>query len=905
MTPGELWHRLKTWSQRDRLDQEVAAELRDHAELVARDLERGGMSAGEARAAARRQVGNTTAHRERSREAWGFPAIDVVLQDARYAIRGLRRSPLFTVTAVVTLGLGIGANAAMFAVLDELMFRPLPYIADASATGRVYLATSREGRRSTSITMPYTRYLDLASANRSFSDFAAVSEWRLAVGFGNETRVRKVAGVSAEMWPMFNARPILGRFFGPADDARPEGNMVAVLSYAYWKSAFAGRDVVGERLRVGIRDFTIIGVAPEGFQGTGSGRPIEMWVPITTIPFAMTVDPESRATYYSDYRWDWVEVLARRRGGVSEAAATAELTEAYKRSRTKARALNPRVMPDSIAMPTAISGPIRTMAGPGAGMEARVLFWVAGVAIVVLLIACANVANLMLARILRRQREIAVRLALGVSRPRLAAQFIVEALTLALLGVVAGLLVAQWTSAAIRTLLLPPGSIFSAVTEPRTIIAALCVAIIATLLTVVPPMILAMKSSLTGGLKAGVREGGYRSSPLRTSLLVAQAGLSVALLVGAGLFVRSLDNVMRIPLGFDVSTVIDVFSDFRGDEPDSAGQVALRRRMLAAVQALPEVEAATRVNSPLFSTNTTFLRVPGIDSVDKLGRFAFQFVTPDFFKVMRTRVLRGRTFDERDGEGSAKSAIVSAAMARALWPGREALGQCIHVSFGPAEPTGATECTTVVGIAEDVARIGIIDTARYTYYLPVDQINPRWGSTLYVRLATSDVDAGIETVRRAMQAEMPGNGFVIVTPVQKRVDDQRRAWRLGATLFLAFGGLALIVAAIGLYGVTGYNVAQRMHELGVRVALGAAKRDIVALVVRDALLVTAAGIGIGLMVALAGSRWLQPLLYRQSARDPVTYAAIGAIMLLVALAASAIPAGRAARVDPNRALRSE
>ena len=905
MTPGEFWIRLKTWARRDKLEGEVAAELQDHTELLARDFERQGMSPGEARTAARRRVGNTTAQRESSRDAWGFPAIDIVVQDIRYALRGLRRTPLFTVTAIVTLGLGIGANAAMFAVIDQMMFRPVPYLSDQANTGRVYTQISREGRRISSMTMPYTRYVDLTSANRSISDFAAISEWRLAIGHGDETRVRKVAGVSAEMWQLFDARPALGRFFGPAEDRVPEGGMVAVLSHAYWQNSFGGRDVIGERLRVGIRDMTIIGVTPKGFEGVTSGRPIEIYVPVTAIPYAMTVDPDSRANYYRDYRWDFVEVLARRRADVPAAVATAELSEAYRRSRGKARLLNPAVMPDSVAKPSAFISSMHTYAGPEPGMESRVLLWVSGVAIIVLLIACANVANLMLARILRRRREVAVRLALGVSRRRLAGQFIIEALALSLFGAGAGLVAAQWTTVGIRSLLLPQGNPFNVLADPRTLIAALLVAVIAALLTVAAPMYLATKSDINSALKAGAREGGYRTSWLRSSLLVAQGGLSVALLVGAGLFVRSLDNVLDIPLGFDVSTVVDVFPDFRGDEPDSAGRVALRRRMLAAAQAIPGVEAATRVNSPLFSTNTAFLRVPGIDSVERLGRFAFQFTTPDYFRVMRTRILRGRNFDGRDGEGSAPSVIVSAAMAQVLWPGQEPLGKCIQVSFGPRPPTGVANCITVIGIAEDVARIGIIDTARFTYYLPVEQINPSWGSTLYVRLATGDVDAGIERVRRAMQAEMPGNGFVIVTPVQKRVDDQRRSWRLGATLFLAFGVLALIVAAVGLYGVTGYNVAQRIHELGVRVALGAAKHDIVGLVVRDALGVTLIGVVIGLTAALSASRWLQPLLYRQSARDPLTYAVIAALMLLVALIASAVPAARAARVDPNRALRSD
>jgi putative ABC transport system permease protein len=905
MTLREMLDRLRTWAHRDRLEAEVATELEEHTRLLARDFEQEGMSSSDAVVAARRQLGHLTTQRETTRDAWGFPAIDIIIQDLRYTLRGLRRSPLFTATAVLTLGLGVGANAAIFAVIDRLMFRPLPYMADPSAVSRVYLqVTTRDGRRVTNSTMPYTRYLDIMSASRSFSDHAAISEWRLSVGLGQETRVRKVAGVSASLFKFFSVTPAAGRFFGPADDVMPQGNPVVVLSNAHWLNAYGGADVVGRRLRIGMIDYTIIGVAPAEFIGVSAGRPPELFVPITTIPAAM--EPWSRDTYYKDYRWDWVDILVRRKPGVSASVASSDLAEAYRQSRARQRAWNPRVLADSIARPAAIAGPVRTAAGPGAGLETRVLRWVAGVAGIVLLIACANVTNLMLARILRRRREIALRLALGVSRARLAAQFATEALTLAIMGAVAGLLIAQWAGAGIHALLMPGSSTFSLAKDSRTIGLAVTAAICAALLTVTAPLILAMRSDLSDALKAGAREGGYRTSWVRSSLLVMQGALSVALLVGAGLFVRSLDNVLAIPLGYDVSTVLDVWPDFRGDEPDSAGQVALRRRMLAAAQAVPGVEAAARVNSPIFATNTANLKVKGIDSVEQLGRFNFQLTTPDYFKVMRTRILRGRGFDQRDAEGAAPSAIISSSMARALWPGKEALGQCIQVTFGSEAQRSTPPCVTVVGIAEDAAQRGLTDEQRFTYYLPVDQVDPTWAPSLYVRVSSEgDIASHIERLRREMQAVMPGSGFVTVTPVQKRVDDEQRAWRLGATLFPVFGLLALMVAAIGLYGVTGYNVAQRMHELGVRIALGARSGDILGLVMKDSLVITASGVAIGFAIALAFSRSIQPLLYKLSSRDPMTYGAIAVTMFVVALVASAAPAARATRADPNRALRSE
>jgi predicted permease len=477
---------------------------------------------------------------------------------------------------------------------------------------------------------------------------------------------------------------------------------------------------------------------------------------------------------------------------------------------------------------------------------------------------------------------------------------------LAGIGGIAALVVAQWGGAAIRTLLLPEGSEFNMATDWRTIAVAGACSLVAALLTVVGPAFLATRSNLSATLKAGVREGTYRSSRLRSSLLVMQGALSVTLLVGAGLFVRSLNNVLNIPLGYDASRVIDIYPDFRGLELDSASRVAVRRRLLTTAQEIPGVAAAARTNSRIFSTSTSALRVPGIDSVQRLGRFNVQITTPGYFAVMQTRILHGRGFDSRDGEGSAPTAVVSQSMARALWPGQEALGQCIQVSWNAMQQIENAPCTTVIGIAEDAAYQDVTDEERFVYYLNVDQLDPGWISSILVRMSgTGDIEPDIERVRRAMQAAMPGMGFVVVRPLQEVVDDRRRSWRLGATLFVAFGGLALVVAAVGLYGVIGYNVAQRMHELGVRIALGARSTAILRLVVGQGLAFAAAGATVGLTLALIASRWIQPLLYKESARDPVTYAAVGAVMVAVALVACAVPAFRAVRADPNRALRAE
>jgi predicted permease len=462
--------------------------------------------------------------------------------------------------------------------------------------------------------------------------------------------------------------------------------------------------------------------------------------------------------------------------------------------------------------------------------------------------------------------------------------------------------IAQWGGLALRRLVLPAAMSLDIATDWRSLAAAGGFALAAGVLTAIGPALLASRGDLAATLKTGARGGTPRRSGLRSALLVLQGALSVALLVGAGLFVRSLNQVRALRLGYDPERVLMISTDLRGVSLDSAASAVFRRRLLAAARAIPGVEAAARVNSRPFGTNTTNLTVPGIDSVERLGRFNFQVADPDYFKVMGTRIVRGRGFTAQDDETAPKVALVSESMARALWPGQDPIGRCIRVSFrsGPPPP-----CLPVVGVAEDGRQQSITDEQRFMYYLPLDQVNPSWGSQMFVRIEGGPVVAAAERIRLALNAAMPGEGYVTVQPLEELVDRQRRSWTVGATMFVAFGVLALLVAAVGLYGVITYNVAQRMHELGVRVALGAQSRDVVRLVVGQGVRFAMAGVLAGLALALLAAKWIQPLLFQQSARDPAIYGAVGALLVVVAVAASAVPALRATRADPNTALRSD
>ena len=822
---------------------------------------------------------------------------DHLREDIRHAFRGIRRSPAFAATVVITLGLGIGANVAMFGVVDRLMFRPYPYLKDPSTVHRVYFQSDIRGVTRTSGGYEYTRYVDLRKWTTSFSDFAAFANQTTAVGTGDAAREYPVGQVSATFFDFFDARPVIGRFFTAAEDTTPRGADVVVLGHEFWQREFGGANVLGQVLHVANIPATIIGVAPEGFTGVMDAEPA-LYIPITT--YAGSRPPPDGVTYYTRYNWGWMSMMVRRKPGISIEQASADASQAYRLSWEADRSEDPGVTPLEIAKPRAIVGAMRVTAGPDPGLEARTALWVTGVAAIVLLIACANVANLFLARALGRQRETAVRLALGVSRRRLMRQYLTESLTLSLIGGAVGMGVASRGGAAIRKMLISSGGAsLDVFTDWRTLGLAVGVALVAGVLTGLAPALLSGRGDLAKTLKAGAREGTYQPSRTRTILLITQGALSVALLVGAALFVRSLDRVKSMRMGYDAEPVLRVGRNLRGMQLSDTALIALREQLLATAQSLPMVERAAFASTvPFWSTSSTNLSVAGIDSVRRLGDFTYQTATTDYFEVMGTRILRGRAFTAADRAGAAPVTIVSAGMAGVLWPGKDALGQCMRVG-GDTMP-----CRTIVGIAEDIVQRDVTNDKRYQYYLPIEQYRPANGSYLLLKMRGDPAVQG-EAVRKALQTVMPGQSYVTVRPLRDAVDAAQRSWRLGATMFVAFGLLALAVAAIGLYGVIAYNVTQRMHEVGVRMALGAQAGDILRLVVGQGLRFAVAGVAVGVILALFAATWLQPLLYKQSARDPVIYVIVSAILMIVAVIASASPAVRAARADPTTALRTE
>jgi len=839
----------------------------------------------------------STSNNGTSRAPWW----ESFILDLRYAARGLRAKPGFTIAVVLTLGLGIGANAAMFSIVDRLLFRPPPMLRDPATTHRVYAARTNRGKEFASGSIAFARYIDFSRTTTSFSRFAQVTARDLAIGTGSDAHEMRVGVVSASFFGFFNAPPAIGRYYTTAEDSTPNGTPVAVLSYGYWRTEYGGRrDAVGSTIRVGPLVYTVIGVAPAGFAGLWPDQPPVAYIPISSYASYASTQGFIRAgqTWWTTYNWTWSNTMAQRKPGVSEAAAEADLTNAYLRSYEAELVSCPQCTPVALAKPHALIGSILTERGPNQSSLSKVATWISGVALIVLLIACANVANLLLARALNRRREIAVRLALGVSMSRLLSQLLTESMLLALLGGAAGLLFAQAGGAVLRAAFLPKAVSASVLADPRTLLFSGLAALAAGVLTGLAPALQIRSVNLTSDLKTGAREGTFHRSKLRVVLLLLQGALSVMLLVGAGLFVRSLDNVRSMRMGYDVDPILLLTTNMRGVQLDSSQKELLLQKLLAAARTIPEVEnASLQTSVPFWNSWSMGLYVAGIDSVNKLGQFNLNGVSPEYFATLGTRIIRGRGIGVQDAAGAPGAMVVSAGMAKRLWPSADAIGQCVKVN------ADTVPCTYVVGIAEDIKAQKLDTDDAYYYYLSHAQFSPGSGG-LFIRTRGQGVKF-VESIRRRLQTEMPGASYVTTTPFDEIIGEQTKSWTLGASMFLTFGVLALVLAAVGLFSVISYNVAQRTHELGVRVALGAQMGDLIRLVVSEGMKLGAIGVALGAAAAFASARWIAPLLFRESPRDPVVFGIVAGVLLTVTLVASFIPARRAARVDPNRALRSD
>ncbi len=704
----------------------------------------------------------------------------------------------------------------------------------------------------------------------------------MAVGVGENAHEMQIGVVSASFFGFFDAPPTLGRYFTEAEDRPPEGTPVVVLSHSMWQTQYGARsDVLGGTVQIGPSSYSVIGVAPKGFVGLWADRPPAAFIPMTSYAAGTGFRARSRP-WWETYSWGWMGMLVRRKPGVSIETANADLTQAYLKSWEAQLVEQPSTTPATIARPRAIAGSILSQRGPSASATSKVATWVGGMSIIVLLIACANVANLLLARALKRRREIALRLALGVSHARLLSQLLTESVLLAVIGGALGILIAHWGGAVLRSTLLERSEAAAGFRDPRTVLFAAAAAVVVGLLTGLAPILQARRSDLTGDLKAGTREGTYRRSRARVALLVLQGALSVILLIGAGLFVRSLRNVHGVRLGYDVDPILVVDLNMRGVQLDTTQEWSLRNRLLQVAKTIPGVDNASLQRAvPFWNTSSTSLFEQGIDTVSRLGQFIYNPVSPEHFATVGTRVLRGRGINDQDRATTPRVMVVSEAMGKVLWPGRDPIGQCIKVS------ADTMPCTYVVGVAENIRAQGLSADSGYYFYMPAAQYVAARGGGLFIRARGPS-----EPIRKRLQQEMPGASYVVITPYSDIIGSLTHSWKLGATMFVAFGFLALALAAIGLYSVIAYNVAQRTHELGVRRALGAQGAHVMRLVVSDGLRVAGVGVAIGVAIALWAGKWVEPLLFNVSPTDSGVFAIVSLMLLAVALAASWIPAVR-------------
>jgi predicted permease len=828
--------------------------------------------------------------------SFGSSLMDSIAQDLAHAWRGIRRAPGFALVVILTLGLALGANATMFGITDRLLLQPPAGIGEPDEIRRVLVARWINGLGEPSASMSYPNFVDLRDRGRSFAQVAAMSEATYSLGLGAEARPVRVMLVTGQYFPLLRVPPFLGRYLGEAEDVPPSGMPVAVLSYAFWQAGFGGDSgVIGRAIPLGNRSYTVIGVAPRGFNGTELA-PVDLWIPLSTRADATFEGwRESRGAF-------WLESIARLDTGVSAEAAELDATRASRLAHLEDRDEFHR---KAEARLVALSGGAPSGATAG---TLRMSVWLLSVAAVLLLIACANVANLMLARGLTRRGEIAVRLALGVSRGRLFRQLLTESLLLAALGGLAGLAIARWSADLIRAILLPDTAWSQGPLNSRVLAVTVASTLFCALVAGLFPLWRGTRGDLATQLHGGMRSTPSHSRQFRGGLLLLQTSLCTALLIGAGLFLRSVRQVRDADLGFRPRELALVSVDLESFGASRDEITAFYRQAIDRLRSTPGIAAVgASIGAPFISNYGKRIQVAGMDSMPRLagGGPYYVRVTAGTLDALGVRLVRGRLLTAEDDRlGAEPVTVVTERTARLLWPERNPLGECLLVG---QERT----CHRVAGIIADLHLQSLDEDAENArpsllFFTPLglaaaaDAVPEQ----LLVR-TTAPLEEALETVRRALLSLRPDLPYVRMLSYQERIDGIARSWQLGASLLTVFGGLSLLIAAIGLYGVLSYAVTQRRQELGIRSALGATPESLMRLVVQYGVVAAGVGVALGAGLALAVSGRLQPLLFRTEARDPLVFAATAALVLVIALAASVLPGRRATRADPLEALRAD
>ncbi len=888
--------RLAGTFRKDKQDGGFSEELEGHVRMHTEDNLRRGMSAEEARRNALMKLGGIEQTKEIYHDRKSLPMLEVFLQDLRYGLRMLRKNPGFTAVAILSLALGIGANTTIFTVvnatlLNALPVRDLPRLVQLDTVDSKTLVTQARVEK---LGMSYPNVKDYRRDSQVFTDLTAYLPVLLTWSGGAEPRQLQGELVSANYFDVLGLRPAMGRFFMPDEDTQPSGNDVAVLSYSLWTNKL-GSDpaIIGKSLVLDAHPYTVIGVAPRGFRGTLTFLSSEqVWVP-TSMKDQILGGREKE--FFNDRRALMVLAFGRLKPGITMSAAEASL-------KTMATHLEAEFPKDNGGRSVALS----PLSDAALGVNNYQQFTLAGglmmgVVGLVLLIACVNLANLLLAQGARRQKEISLRAALGANRSRIVRQMLTESLLLSLAGGAVGLALA-YAGRSILWSFRPPFIDQSGIDlslDSHVLFFTLGVSLLTGIIFGLAPAVKASRPDLMDTLKSGGRGGtmGWKRDPLRSLLVIGEMALALVALVGAGLFLRSMQNAQKIDLGIESKNLLVMNFDLGAlHYEDGRGQQFYRAVIERAKNSPGVASVSIASNAPLAGG---FGRTVFPEGQDEASGYrgtltTVNDITPDYFETLRIPMLRGRIFNDGDRKETAVVAIASEAMVKQFWPNEDGLGKRFHF-FGDAtlrEIVGVAANSVVGQVGEDPQPIVFLPMTQD--YVPA--------ATLHVR-TTGAPESVLGTTRVALQSLDPNLAITNVFTIEEIMAQALWAPRMGGILLSLFGGLALALSAVGVYGVLSYSVNQQTREIGLRVALGAQRGDVMRLILGQGLRLTVLGLGLGVLVALATMQVMVSLLFNVRAYDPSTYTAVTLLLTAVALLACYIPARRAMRVDPMVALR--
>ena len=882
--------------RRRSLYNELAEEMREHLEERTAQLEREGMTRGQAERAARRAFGNPALLEERSREVWQWPTFESIWADVRYALRQLRKSPAFTVTVILSLTLGLGANTTIFTFVNAMLFLP-PSVADANRVVEVLLRNGNASGIESHMPLSYPAYALLRDHNRTLSGFAAFDGDPRPVSWSDHGQGQQVFGqlVSGNFFSVAGVDPILGRAFPADEDKTGVSHPTILISYSFWQRRLAADSaVIGRVLKLNGISFTVIGVTPPSFTGVMIGSRPDFWASLAMAP-TVTRDPE-RVTSEDSY---WLLGLGRLMPGVTKAQAQADLSVLSNsiHSHSTNTKYEARIFP------------LQLVPGPYRGYVAAFTGLLMAAVGLVLTIACANAANLLLARAIARRRELAVRSALGASRIRLIRQSLTESLILALAGGAAGMLLTRWLIPLLLSL--KPVTIPIFVQAPldwRVFSFAFLLSSGTGILFGIAPALRATRLGLTAALRDESQILGPRRSWLRDGLVVVQITVCLVLLISAGLCVRSLFNARSIDPGFSTHNVALALLDPASLGYTPAQQSLFYHQLLDRIRALPGVASASLASSLPLGTERLEQSVSVSGLTPPPGQSGFQvqaaYVAPGYFTAMGIPLLNGRDLSEfAPGENrhAPIGVVINQAMADRFWPNQNPLGKYFSTDKFKKGLKDGKDTWEVVGVAKTGKYRSLNEDPRPFYYLPYDYVSHAF---LVVR-SRPGAESSLGEIRRVILTLDPD-----VVPMEMESVSEYMALPLFAAhttgiLLAAFGAVALLLATIGLAGVVSYSVSQRTAEIGVRMALGANRTAVLRQILGQGMRLTAIGIACGLGISFAATRVLSGLLYGIKPGDPATYLAVSLFLGTVALISCYFPARRAASIDPMQALRAE